>query len=249
MARRRALAARPSKPFVSTRVESVDTARGIAIVAMIVYHFVFDLRYFGVVRADFDNDPFWLITRATIVTSFLLLVGISIVLAQRARVSRERLIRRMVVIAASAAAASIGSYLVYPQTFIYFGILHCIVVSSLLAWPLASRPRQAFVLGFAIIMAGLLLSNEWFDTRGTSWLGFTTKKPLTQDFVPLFPWFGVVLIGITLGTMLKQQAFVPIRTLAKSPAPLRWLGRHSLAVYLVHQPLLMGALWLVLRRF
>ncbi|HVE50698.1 MAG TPA: heparan-alpha-glucosaminide N-acetyltransferase [Casimicrobiaceae bacterium] len=248
MDRRRAVA-RSSEPLVSTRVESIDTARGIAIVAMIVYHFVFDLRYFGVVRADFENDPFWLTVRATIVTSFLLIVGISIVLARQANVPPARLVRRVIVIAACAAAASIGSYVIYPQTFIYFGILHCIAVSSVLAWPLAARPRLAGVLGVAMVVAGLTFSSEWFDSRWASWLGFTKSKPPTQDFVPLFPWLGVVLIGITAGDALARHAFAPIRSLAKWPASLRWLGRHSLAVYMVHQPLLMGALWLALRRF
>ena len=181
------------------RVAAIDALRGIAILAMIAYHFAFDLRFFGLTRSDFEGDPFWLTARAAIVTSFLLLVGVSLLLAYEAGVPGARFNRRVALIAACALAVTIGSYLVFPQRFIYFGILHCIAVSSLLARPLAARPRLALALGVAAIVAGLSLSHPFFDGRATSWLGFNTVKPPTEDFVPLFPWLGVVLVGIGLG--------------------------------------------------
>jgi uncharacterized membrane protein len=137
---------------------------------------------------------------------------------------------------------------VFPQRFIYFGILHCIAVASVLARPLAGQPAPALGLGIVAIVAGLTLRHPFFDARATSWLGFTTVKPPTEDFVPLFPWLGVVLAGIWLGHALLRRDFAPIAPLARTPSALRWLGRHSLAIYMVHQPLLLGILWLVLRR-
>jgi uncharacterized membrane protein len=238
----------PSPPSAPQRLASIDTLRGLGIVAMIAYHFVFDLRFYGVVRADFENDLFWLTCRAAIVTTFLALVGISLVLADRAGEPAGRFWRRIGVVAACALAASIGSYVVFPQTFIYFGILHCIAVSAILARPLARKPALATALGIAVIVAGLAFSHPAFDTRALSWLGFTTVKPPTQDFVPLFPWLGVVLVGIGVGQALAQRDFSPIAWLAGAPKGLRWLGRHSLGVYMVHQPVLLGLLWLVLRR-
>ena len=227
------------------RIAAVDALRGIAIVAMIAYHFVFDLRFFGLVRADFENGPFWLSARAAIVSSFLLLVGVSLALARHAGVSTPRFARRVGVIALCALAASLASYVVFPQRFIYFGILHCIAVASVLARPLAGRPALALGLGLVAIVAGLAWSHPFFDSRATSWLGFNTVKPPTEDFVPLFPWLGVVLAGIAAGHALLRRDFAPIARLAKAPPPLTWLGRHSLAVYMVHQPLLLGTLWLV----
>jgi uncharacterized membrane protein len=117
-----------------------------------------------------------------------------------------------------------------------------------LARPLAGRPALAVALGVAAIVAGLAVSHPFFDARATSWLGFNTIKPATEDFVPLFPWVGVVLLGIGAGHELLQRELAPIAPLARAPRALRWLGRHSLAVYMVHQPLLLGILWLVLRR-
>jgi len=70
----------------SARVASIDAVRAIALIAMIAYHFCFDLRYFGVIRADFEHDPFWLGARTIILSSFLLLAGVSLVLADVSKI-------------------------------------------------------------------------------------------------------------------------------------------------------------------
>jgi uncharacterized membrane protein len=121
-------AGRRSDSLAGGRVAAIDALRGFAILAMIAYHFAFDLRFFGLTRSDFEGDPFWLTARAAIVTSFLLLVGVSLLLAHEAGVPGARANRRVALIAACALAVTIGSYLVFPQRFIYFGILHCIAV-------------------------------------------------------------------------------------------------------------------------
>jgi uncharacterized membrane protein len=235
-------------PHGAARVPGIDALRGAAICLMIVYHFSFDLRYYRVIHSDFEHDPFWLGFRALIVTSFLLLVGVSLVLADAAGTSRRKFWQRIALIAACALAATAGSYLVFPRTFIYFGILHCIAVASVLAWPLVRRPRLALALGLAVVAAGLALSHPVFDQRPLSWLGFTTVKPPTEDYVPLAPWSGVALIGIAIGRALAGARWRALAPLAAAPRWLRWLGRHSLAVYMVHQPLLLGALWVLLGR-
>jgi len=243
---RRADAAR-LPPSATERVQSIDALRGLALVAMIVYHFAFDLRFFGVTRADFENDPFWLAARGTIVASFLALAGISAVLADRAGVDSRRSMRRIGVIALCALAASAASYVVFPRTFIYFGILHCIALSLVIARPLVRQPRSCAILGVAIIIAGLVFSHPAFDARATSWIGFTTTKPATQDFVPLFPWLGVLLLGVAAGNVLSTTQFRSLAPLGRAPAMLRAMGRHSLAIYMAHQPVLMALLWAVLK--
>ena len=241
--------ASPAATAAAVRVGPIDALRGLAIVAMVVYHFAFDLRFYGITHSDFENDPFWLAARACIVSAFLLLVGISVVLANRKGMPLARFARRVATIAACATAVSVASYALFPQTFIYFGILHCIAVSMLIARPLAAHPRAALAIGIAIVVAGLSLSHPAFDTRAASVIGFTTHKPPTQDYVPLFPWLGVVLIGVAIGHALLRVAFRPIVALGSLPRALRWMGRHSLAIYMLHQPLLLGVLWLALRAF
>jgi hypothetical protein len=156
---RTAAAAAPTAraaPLPRDRIAGVDALRGGALCLMIVYHFAFDLRFYRVTNADFNGDPFWLGFRALIVTSFLALVGISLVLADRAGVSGRRFRQRIGMIVACALAASVGSWLAFRTTYIYFGILHCIAVASVLASPFVRRPRSAMLIGLAVMSPGVV---------------------------------------------------------------------------------------------
>ncbi|MBU6485907.1 MAG: DUF1624 domain-containing protein [Betaproteobacteria bacterium] len=230
------------------RVPSLDTLRGIAIVAMAAYHFCFDLRYFGFLRADLEHDWRWITARTLILSTFLLVAGASMVLAERDRQSaRRRWLAHAGVIAIAALAVSAGSYLMFPQTWIWFGVLHAIAASLVIARPFVRRPAIAMAAGVAIIVAGLAFQNAAFDNRALGWLGFMTAKPATEDYVPLFPWTGVLLLGTGLGHLLVRTRFAVLGPLERAPRLLAFLGRHSLAVYLVHQPILIGALWTFVR--
>lgn len=230
------------------RIAAIDALRGVAIMAMIAYHFAFDLRFFGVTHTDFEHARSWLCARATIVSAFLTLVGISLALADANRVPFRRYARRVARVAACALLVSVASYAMFPRSFIYFGVLHCIALVSLLAWPLRGRPVIATALGIAIVTIGLTLSDAFFDPRWLSWIGLMTHKPATEDYVPLLPWAGVILIGIGAGHLLRKNGFAPVAAFARLPRWLAWLGRHSLAVYMLHQPVLLALLWLVVAR-
>jgi len=240
----------PAPPLTrpnALRIDGFDALRGGALCLMFVYHFAFDLRFYGVLAADFEHDPFWLAFRALIVIAFMVLVGMSLFLADRASATPAHFWRRIGIIAACALLATIGSWILFPRTFIFFGMLHAIAAASLLANPAVHRPWLAAAIGCIVIALGLVLSIPAFDARSLSWIGFATAKPATEDYVPLAPWAGFVFLGIALAHMLAHQGFRAVAPLASAPRWLRWLGRHSLAVYMVHQPLLLGALWLVVR--
>jgi uncharacterized membrane protein len=227
------------------RSVGIDALRGVAIVAMIAYHFCFDLRHFGFAGWDFYRDPFWLHARTVILSSFLLLAGVSLVLAEATPAGKERFWRHVARIAVCAVVVSIASYIAFPRSMIWFGVLHAIAVSLVLIRPLTKHPLLALGVGLVVIVAGATLSVPAFDRPAFGWLGFMPAKPVTEDYVPLFPWTGVMLVGIALGHGLQRGTPRAVTLAAGLPAPLAWLGRHSLAVYMVHQPLLFGALYIV----
>ncbi len=230
------------------RIEGVDALRGLALAAMFAYHFAFDLRYYRVIAADFEHDAFWLGFRALIVASFMTLVGMSLVLAASAGASREHFWRRVALIAGCAMLASVGSWLLFPQTYIYFGILHAIAVATIVAAPFVRAPGLAFAVGTALIAAGSVYANPAFDARWLSWIGFVTHKPATEDYVPLAPWAGFVFLGIALAHALAAAHWRPVAPLARAPRAVKWLGRHSLLVYMVHQPVFLAVLWVAFGR-
>jgi uncharacterized membrane protein len=230
------------------RIASIDALRAIALIAMIAYHFCFDLRYFGVITPDLEHGPFWLVARTLILSSFLLLAGVSLVLADANKVSDARFWRHVGAIAGCAVLVSTASYLMFPLTFIWFGVLHAIAVTLVLARPLVQFPRTAFLIGCVVIAAGIAFSHPVFNQFALGWIGFLTVKPYAEDYVPLFPWAGVVLCGIAAGHALIHNRFAVLASFDPSPRWLAWLGRHTLAVYMLHQPILIGALWVILRR-
>ncbi|HEY4139724.1 MAG TPA: heparan-alpha-glucosaminide N-acetyltransferase [Casimicrobiaceae bacterium] len=240
-------AARERDTPSAQRVASIDALRAIALIAMIAYHFCFDLRYFRIIAPDFEHDPFWLTARTIILSSFLLLAGVSLVLADARKASSARFWRHVGMIAGCAVLVSASSYLMFPTTFIWFGVLHAIVVSLVIGRPLVRRPRSALIVGLAVIAAGITLSNPAFDGFALGWIGFMTSKPYTEDYVPLFPWAGVLFCGIAVGHALVRNRFAILSSLATPPRWLAWLGRHTLAIYMLHQPILFGALWLIAR--
>lgn len=226
----------------------LDALRGLAIVAMIAYHFCFDLRWFGFAGWDFEHDPRWIAARSVILGSFMLLAGVSLVLAAQRADAPRAFARHIGRIAAAALLVTVASYVAFPQTYIRFGVLHAIAVSLLLARPLVGHPRLALGLGIGVIAAGVLVAHPAFDAPLLHWIGFMTHKPATEDYVPLFPWTGVLLIGVALGQALARRGPAVVEPPARLPPVLALLGRHGLLIYLVHQPVLVGLLWLATRR-
>lgn len=255
---------RIESPSEFRRLDLVDAARGVAIAMMIAYHFCFDLTYFGWTRWAMLDDPGWVAWRTLIVTSFLLLVGLSLALrdardqADRGTTSKHRdatlaFARRWAQIAGAAVLVTAGSALLFPEAFIYFGVLHFVAVALVICRRAPRLGAWAIALGAAAIALGLSVHHPAFDPRFINWIGFAAHKPITEDYVPLFPWLGVVLVGSGLGALWVRRHCRAAPLLSKAwqaaPAGLRTLlavaGRWSLTIYLVHQPILIGAMSLL----
>ncbi|MGD9834557.1 MAG: DUF1624 domain-containing protein [Piscinibacter sp.] len=231
---------------LAERFDRLDALRGVAIVWMAVFHFCYDLNYFGFIRQNFYTDPLWTVQRACIVTLFLFCAGLSQAVALEQGQSWQRFWRRWAQIAGCAVLVSIGSSLMFPRSWISFGILHGIAVMLILARLLAPLKGGLWIAGLAAIVLPQLVQHPFFDTRWTNWVGLVTRKPVTEDFAPVLPWLGVVLWGMATGRwVLAQRRGWLADALPAAAAPLAVLGRWSLSFYRVHQPVLIGALMLV----
>ena len=233
------------------RFWEVDLLRGIAIMLMVLYHFAFDLNYFGLVKIEVNSGIFLSLARLT-VSLFLLLVGLSLSLSlsRAERLGRQdrfkrRLFRRSVWILALALCITIVTYLLLGRGYIVFGALHLIGLSLLLAYPFLGMGWKNFIFGSVLIILGLYVPEISVEHYWLLWLGLAPPGFYSLDYVPLLPWFGVVLYGVGLGGLLYPgyrrrveqldrptfSGFAWIRLLC-------YLGRNSLAIYLIHQPLI-----------
>ena len=234
-------------PASARRLPVIDALRGFAIVQMIVFHFVYNLNQFGYVRVAVNGDQPWATWRLAIVTQFLLLVGVSLVLRAAFKPAWSDFWRRWREIAGSAAVVSFGSWLVFGPHWIQFGILHFIAVALIAARLLLPLGLWNLVLGGLVLALGVSWSDPRFDTSPAYILGFATAPPSAEDWVPLFPWFGVVLLGCALGDAWRRRG-LPLapalrRIDASPPWVLRFLGSWPLTVYLSHEPILIGLIW------
>ena len=232
---------------LTNRFQLIDILRGVAIVLMVLYHFCYDLTYFRLASFDFSHDPFWLNLRTLIVSLFLGLVGVSLVLATEHGLNLQRYFKRLGLLVLFALAITLTSYYMFPGRTIVFGILHLIAFASVAGLLFVRWPLLSLLVGLGLISLNLVYEHRFFDYPWTHWLGLMTRKPATEDYVPVVPWFGVVLIGIFLGHLLQHRpGWQFIRTFHTTAAPGRGLalaGRHSLLIYMVHQPILFGLIW------
>ena len=229
------------------RLAGLDVARGLTIVWMVFYHLVWDLTFFGVLAIDLLGDFVWWVQPQIITTLFLLWVGAGLALAAAGGVPVRRYLRRTGWIALAALGITAATMVAFPQSYIFFGVLHCITAASLIG--LAVRPLPGWALAALGTAFVLLPRLDWpalFDRPALIWLGLGDRVPLSNDFVPLLPYAGAMVFGLLLGRRLARG---PADRGPQAPGTgrrwLAWMGRHALILYLVHQPVLLGALFAV----
>ena len=229
------------------RVDAIDCARGVALIGMAIYHLSWDLADFRLAPPMLPFTPQMRLLSHTVATAFLVLVGVSLALAHRKGLNVRAFWRRLAIVAGAAALVTAGSFAFAPSEPITFGILHCIAVASLLAGPFVTAPACASVaIGLGAIAAPFFIRSTLFDPPWLLWLGLGEALPNTLDWRPLLPWAGVVFLGLGATRLpgVIERLAAPRRWRALS-APARaicFAGRHSLPVYLIHQPMLIGLL-------
>ncbi len=231
----------------------LDLLRTMAIFLMIVYHVGFDLWAFWGVPLNLTTLA-WRIPQRAAALLFLTLVGMSAHVSWERHRTEEpslrsayrRPLRRGLTVLAWGLAITIVTYVLMPEQYVRFGILHLIGVSMLLLPFLSGRPRWAAMLGLLMIATGILIAPLRAQTSlllpfGVKPIGFQTL-----DYYPLLPWGGVPFLGLALASVLYHRTPPP----QNPPAWLKALslaGRHSLLLYLIHQPIILLTLWLIMR--
>jgi uncharacterized membrane protein len=244
------MALETSEPAKRARIAAIDAARGVALAGMVVYHLIWDFAHFGLIAPTLPFAPATRALSHVVAGAFLALVGVSLALAHPHGLRRAAFLRRLAAIAGAAALVTAASYAIDADEPILFGILHCIAASSLIAALFVAAPAwAALAVGAAAIAAPFVYSSPAFNPPALVWLGLGTLPPYTLDWRPLLPWAGVVLIGLGLAQAAAARlagwrwtAWRPMRWPGRATA---FAGRHSLVLYLVHQPILFGLLWSV----
>ena len=231
-----------------TRIWEIDFLRGLSIILMVGYHALFDLGEFAGVRTllgipiDLASTG-WMAAQYFFASLFIVLSGISSTLTHSN-------VRRAMKILAVAVLVTAVTYVFDSSSAIYFGILHCLAVSILVygltlekAGPLASAAAAFAVFGLSaartVLMRDIPVRFDWLLPFDIHSRGFSS-----YDFFPLLPWLGIFFLGAALG----KSIYAPKRSLI--PFPLRptfvnGAGRHSLLIYIVHQPILLGVLYVL----
>ena len=235
----------PRRPLRLDRFDRLDALRGAAMVWMVLFHFCFDLNHLGgyIPQQNFYRDPFWTTQRSLIVSLFLLCAGLGQALAWQAAVAWPQFWRRWAQVLGCALLVSMGSAWMFPASWISFGVLHGMVLMLLATRLLAPLGVWLWPLGALALALPQVATHAFFDTRWTNWVGLVTHKPITEDYVPVLPWLGVMLWGLAAGQWLLAHR--PALLAGAVPAalqPLVRLGRWPLTVYMLHQPLLIGGL-------
>lgn len=226
--------------------------RGIAVVAMILYHFSYDLAYFGLFDVGFFRSGIGLQAARLIGGSFIFLAGVSLTLSYRRALAAapgrnlfSKYLLRGGRIFSYGLAITLLTRIFLPNDMIVFGILHLIGASIILAYPFLNLKLPNVVLGFVCIAVGLLLRSLDVSNPWLVWIG-TDPTFFMLDYWPIFPWFGVMLLGVAAGNALYSgRTKRATRTRPPVSRPLTFLGSHSLTVYLIHQPILLAALVLL----
>ena len=234
------------------RIQLIDYLRGAALLGMTIIHGAWNLEFLGFLAPGTSNQTFWSLFATLVAGSFLGLVGVSLHLAHAPGIRWRSWVRRFVIIVLAAGCITAVTAVVTPDVYIRFGILHMIAAGSILGLGVLRWPGWVVLAcAVVIVVINLVIPPDWLGGVASYVLGFEEVPPVTSDYRPIFPWLAPVLFGIGGARLLQGTGWWAvlghIAFAGRVGRGLCWLGRHSLAYYLIHQPILFGILWAVLR--
>ena len=238
------------------RLDRIDLLRAAAMLWMTAFHFCYDLNFFGLLQANFYRDPFWTWQRVAIVSLFLFTAGLSQAVALHQGQTWPRFWKRWGQVAGAALLVTASSFFMFPNSYVTFGVLHGIAVMLIIVRLTAGWGAWLWWLGagaIALKFAAPLAMADWpalelLNTTALNWLGLINRLPMTEDYVPLAPWLAAVWWGMAAGQWALRHRPQWLGTRDAMATGLRrglvTMGRWSLLYYLIHQPVMLGLLWL-----
>lgn len=236
--------------MTTTRLWEIDALRGVAVVLMVCYHLIWDLAYFDLLAVNVAALP-WQVFARSIGSLFLLILGISLTLrAARAPLLTHWALRRGAILFGLGMLITLATFFIIGESYVRFGILHALGSALVLALPFVRAPVWLSVLTALVLIAtGAYLNFQAVTFPWLIWLGLPQAGVVMVDYYPLLPWAGVTLLGVAIGNALypagtrrfalpDSSDWLPVRAA-------RWMGRHALLIYLLHQPVLFGVLSLL----
>jgi uncharacterized membrane protein len=239
------------------RFWEIDFLRGIAIILMITLHLFDDISFLKMFHYQL-NWTVWFFWQKITASLFLLLVGVSLALSrfytEKSNLGKgyqrfKKYLKRGIGIFALGLVITFVTRFYLGEGFIIFGVLHFIGLATILSYPFLMFRYWNLIFGGTMIFIGSQLSHFKFSFPWLLWAGFMPSNFYSVDYFPVFPWFGVVLLGLFLGNTLYSQNGRRYKLYDFSRVPLiknvNYLGQNSLVIYLIHQPLFMFILTMV----
>lgn len=235
------------------RLPVIDAARAAALAAMAAYHTLWDLGYLRLTAENHALTGPGRHAAETIAGAFLFLVGVGLVLMNGRGLRLRSTCLRLARVGGAALLVTLGTWIAFPDAYVFFGVLHCITAASVLGLPFLFLPLPVGALAAAAVLAApLVVHATVLDAPALYFLGLGAGTPRTNDYVPLFPWFGIVLAGVVAGRIglprLARSRLGAWAPGSRAGRAATFAGRHSLPIYLVHQPVLLalltGVLWI-----
>ncbi len=241
----------------SSRFWEIDCMRGLAVILMLAYHFLYDLDFFGLADLELRSGTFYYMGRGAAFL-FILISGTALSISHSREIENgtsgkpvenfSKYLRRGLRLFSMGLIITGITWIFFPEQYILFGILHFFGVSAVLAYPFLKYGKENLLFGLFFGIIGFYLKNRTFGFSSLLWLGLTPEGFATLDYFPLFPWFGVFLTGIFLGNSLykdgNRQFKIPEADKLLLQKPFSGIGKHSLSIYFIHQPLFLGLLFL-----